>query len=306
MSVPIMSVASALERIHRWAQTHDPEFVALLQPGLSRLEIDAAFVGLPFALAEEVYELYQWRNGQKDGEFQLGLQQSWLYPFMPIEDALKEYAFAQAENYQNELENDDCDFPASGGWLPLLGTERYYAATLGQPPGQTVSLLVQVSREDKTKAWYPSLTAMLEFRADLYNADAMRHEDGNILWWADYQIASIIKREHFPEQTAEAEEQYKQFGLPNSLINARYSQLAAQDASAHVVQRAYYVGQLALSGSELALPVAEEFLREQLGSRDLAASVLQDLLTQPNKVSGKWSDTGYNHIGSLAAHFQIN
>ncbi len=42
-----MSATSALERIERWAREHDP--------------------ALPFALAEEVYELYQWHNGQGGG-----------------------------------------------------------------------------------------------------------------------------------------------------------------------------------------------------------------------------------------------
>lgn len=47
-----MSVRPALERIERWAEQNDLEFVALLQPGLTRQEIDAAVGGLPFALAE--------------------------------------------------------------------------------------------------------------------------------------------------------------------------------------------------------------------------------------------------------------
>ena len=48
-----MSVTPALERIHRWAETHDPEFVALLQPGLTRSQIDDLTVGLP-ALFREI------------------------------------------------------------------------------------------------------------------------------------------------------------------------------------------------------------------------------------------------------------
>ena len=96
-----MSVTSALERIERWARQNDPAFIALLQPGLSRSEVDAAVDGLPFALAEEVYELYQWRNGQKEGEFRLGLLRSEFDPFMPLEEAIGEYIFAQAENYQD-------------------------------------------------------------------------------------------------------------------------------------------------------------------------------------------------------------
>ena len=94
-----MSTTTALERIERWAQQNDPAFVALLQPGLTRQEIDAAVGTLPFALAEEVYELYQWRNGQKEGKFRLGLHQWPTYPFMPLNEALDEYTRSQAFNF---------------------------------------------------------------------------------------------------------------------------------------------------------------------------------------------------------------
>lgn len=99
-----MSVTTSLERIKRWAAQHDPQFVALLQPGLSRQEIEAQVSGLPFALAEEVYEMYHWHDGQSWGDFKFGLQQSSFYPFLPLQDALKEYTRFQAENFQFELE----------------------------------------------------------------------------------------------------------------------------------------------------------------------------------------------------------
>ena len=62
-----MSVTSALERIERWAEQHDPAFIGLLQPGLTRQEIDAAVGSLPFALAEEAYELYQCKGARNSG-----------------------------------------------------------------------------------------------------------------------------------------------------------------------------------------------------------------------------------------------
>jgi len=86
-----MSVVPALDRIKQWAEQHDPEFVTVLQPGLKRQEIDALTRDLPFALAEEVYELYQWHNGQEFGDFKLGIHQTRFYPFMPLQEALYEY-----------------------------------------------------------------------------------------------------------------------------------------------------------------------------------------------------------------------
>lgn len=293
-----MSTTSALERIERWAQQNDPAFVALLQPGLTRQEIDAAVSILPFAIAEEVYELYQWRNGQKEGKFQLGLHQWPTYPFMPLNEALDEYTRFQAFNFQLEVENEYCDFAEAGGWLPLFGEHREYTATIGQAPGTLTSPLAWVSREDKTTLHYPSLTAMLEFRADLYDADAMR-QDAEGEQWVDYAAASTIQRRHFPEIAAEAEQNYAQFGKLDSLHDASHYYIFE-------AQRAYAVGQLISSGSEQALPIVAEYLREQIGDQALAAAVFRGLQADPNKVYKEWPWTRHMHIKGLAVHFQID
>lgn len=62
-----MSMLSvAMDRILNWMQQHRPERAKTFQPGLSREEIDQAIVGLQNYLPEELYELYQWRNGSTE------------------------------------------------------------------------------------------------------------------------------------------------------------------------------------------------------------------------------------------------
>jgi hypothetical protein len=46
-----------------------PEIASRLQPGLTREEIDEKVKSLGFSLPEEVYELYQWRNGIQENIF---------------------------------------------------------------------------------------------------------------------------------------------------------------------------------------------------------------------------------------------
>ena len=61
----------ALDRIVNWLEKHPSEKYAsvdVLQPGLHYEEIDRRVADLPFKLPEEVYEIYQWRNGTCDGE----------------------------------------------------------------------------------------------------------------------------------------------------------------------------------------------------------------------------------------------
>lgn len=269
----------------------------MLQPGLTRQQIDDLTASLPFALAEEVYELYQWRNGQSSGEFKLGLHQARDYPFLSMQEALNEYTQFQAENFRYEVDELDEDFAASGGWFPLFGMDRDYTATLGQPPGQFTSLLVWVMREDTASLHYPSLTAMLEFRADLYDAEAMR-SDTDGWYWADYTIASVIQRQHFPEQVLNAEENYRRFGTLNSPRTPDHYNREAQRNDA--------VCRLISSGSTQALSVVAEYLQEQIDDKALAASVLNDLLIAPNKVSKEWPWTRNMYTHGLPAHFEID
>ncbi|MEH1938243.1 MAG: SMI1/KNR4 family protein [Nostoc sp.] len=56
-----------LKRIWDCLVTKAPEITSLLQPGLKPEEIDEITKDLPFKLPEEVYEIYQWRNGLLKG-----------------------------------------------------------------------------------------------------------------------------------------------------------------------------------------------------------------------------------------------
>jgi hypothetical protein len=60
------TLTDALERILNWLRANYPEAASSLQPGLSYDEIEAKIADLPFCLPQEVYELYQWRNGSKE------------------------------------------------------------------------------------------------------------------------------------------------------------------------------------------------------------------------------------------------
>jgi hypothetical protein len=59
-------LTESLDRILKSLELKDPEIASRLQPGLTRKEIDDITKDLPFKLPEELYELYQWRNGLSD------------------------------------------------------------------------------------------------------------------------------------------------------------------------------------------------------------------------------------------------
>ena len=52
-----------LAYIFEWMEYTVPDLSEHYNPGLTREQIDKMVKDLPFKLSEEVYELYQWRNG---------------------------------------------------------------------------------------------------------------------------------------------------------------------------------------------------------------------------------------------------
>jgi cell wall assembly regulator SMI1 len=60
-------VTQSCDRLLVCIQEHFPWDAERFQPGLSREEIEKKAGELPFPLPEEIYELYQWRNGNPSG-----------------------------------------------------------------------------------------------------------------------------------------------------------------------------------------------------------------------------------------------
>ena len=76
----------AIERIMNWLQQYQPEFAASFLPGLTREQIQEQTKDLPGLIPEEIYELYQYRNGT------LEEMKSTVYPvfqFLPLDEAVQ-------------------------------------------------------------------------------------------------------------------------------------------------------------------------------------------------------------------------
>lgn len=75
-----------LDRISNWLQTHSSREIRL-RPGLSLEQIQVLTNDLPIKLPNEVYELYQWRNGcYSDSEQPLPSGS-----FLPLEEVISQY-----------------------------------------------------------------------------------------------------------------------------------------------------------------------------------------------------------------------
>lgn len=60
-----------------------------LQPGLSYQNIEEKVTSLPFQLPQELYELYQWRNGTPEDSKSDNVDFFLNYRFIPLEESIK-------------------------------------------------------------------------------------------------------------------------------------------------------------------------------------------------------------------------
>lgn len=77
-------LTDALEKVKNWLKQNYPSVGKFPYPGLTRIQIQEITKDLPLRLSEEVYELYQWRNGT--------LLDRGFFPFMnfySLEESLK-------------------------------------------------------------------------------------------------------------------------------------------------------------------------------------------------------------------------
>ncbi|MEH1817332.1 MAG: SMI1/KNR4 family protein [Nostoc sp.] len=92
-------LTEGLKRIHTWFSKNIPERISYLAPGLSREDIEQSTRFLPFKLPEEVYELYQWRNGSSGYNFLFE-----NYEFMSLNAAVSAYHEQMGEIRYHERE----------------------------------------------------------------------------------------------------------------------------------------------------------------------------------------------------------
>lgn len=116
-----------LQYILNWLKSTNHDFFDCYNPGLTRQQIDEITKDLPFRLSEEVYELYQWRNGTADLGYNNGyLPLYFLFPeqlragvicsFCSLQDSVYIYkTIGKATNYDDAYWNQK--------WFPIAEYE---------------------------------------------------------------------------------------------------------------------------------------------------------------------------------------
>ena len=138
-------LTNALDRILNWFENNKPSTIESLQPGLTIEEIEEKAKDLPFRLTQEVYELYQWKNGMIDD----GSCFFECYRFLPF------------------------------GWLPIFEFEGDYSAVICAEEKTESSLILDIYED--TNIAHQSLTNMMCCIAECYETGAYYiGESGNL------------------------------------------------------------------------------------------------------------------------------
>lgn len=176
-------LTEALDRILNFWQQHGyEEAVADLQPGLSYNEIEEISKKLPIRLPTEVYELYQWRNGSRDGE---GL-------FFPLEKAVAEH-LDKFDFY------DPCSWIYEDNRLNWLRVFSFMAAredgylVLGENPETCPVIFIDMKDYDFVTRKYASLTSKMLTFAECLENRCCDGDDRGYLIWRKYNISIVEK-----------------------------------------------------------------------------------------------------------------
>ncbi|NEO88310.1 MAG: SMI1/KNR4 family protein [Spirulina sp. SIO3F2] len=171
-------LTEALNRIMNWLQEYQPDYAASFLPGLSRQEIDEITAPLNLYIPEEIYELYQWRNGRSVVPFiDTDLSRFEIYEFLP----LKEAASVDSIKTINRSTSD-------GGFLTTEYKSKKFFPFIGRHP-ETCAVVISDKQEEK----YPivalpseeiepspccaSITVMMSICAEAYETEVFYVKD---------------------------------------------------------------------------------------------------------------------------------
>lgn len=186
------ALTEALNRILHWLQQYSPNAISGFAPGLPLVEIETKLSQLPFRVSQEVYELYQWRNGNPyDGVF--------VYHRLLGLDSALEYAAAINESYWREVREQDGD---PQYLFPVLDFDGEYFAVPGGDASSPHAPVFHIGCDDGSLSFaFTSLTNMMLAIAECYETGIYTHINGD-LEVADVVRFGEIRRKYNPDTVA--------------------------------------------------------------------------------------------------------
>jgi hypothetical protein len=170
-----------------------------LQPGLSTETIEIQLQSLPFHLSQEVYTLYQWRNGDCTDYTDLFP----LARFLPLEEAVTFYQEQIQLSQENEGDLDPADRLWKPGWFPVFQWDyKVYHVVLGQETPTATAPVLYYDPELNRTFRYASLTQLLQIVVECYETGAYFLKEAGDYRYLDQDPARVaaIQQKYLPEQ----------------------------------------------------------------------------------------------------------
>jgi HEAT repeat protein len=197
------SLTQALEQILSHWQAKAPTVAQSLQSGLTRNQIETQLQTLPFRLPEEVYQLYQWRNGSEDRRG-LAHQVEFMpqYVMLSLEEAIAEYKAIQ-EMLLFDFEDEEEVEESKTFWFPLFARDSDYYVIQGDFESKATAPIFDFS-EVGLELRFNCLTDMMLAIAECFETGSYSIDDYSYLDWDDLG-ADQIWFKHQPHRVAKAE-----------------------------------------------------------------------------------------------------
>ncbi|MEH2224262.1 SMI1/KNR4 family protein [Nostoc sp.] len=189
-------LTESLDRILKSLEEKDPEIASLLQPGLTRKEIDEITKDLPFKLPEELYELYQWRNGLSNYiVFGWGKWNGIQLIFRPLVEAVNDFHNLKRRGSPSNLFRIFLLIHQLGG--------DYFAVLLGDETTPIIhfddnrEIFINEINYSKKSAFFSNLTTLMYAIAECFQDAIYTETDSNdyTSWEFDEdKVKSIIRK----------------------------------------------------------------------------------------------------------------
>jgi hypothetical protein len=177
-------LTNELNYIFDWLEYKGLEFFDCYNLGLSRKQIDESTKELPFKFSEEIYELYEWRNGSQDPDYgnnwckDLFFFSEQLFshepiPFYSLQESVSNYHDLCKASQETSEEGSDFEF-WNKKWFPFASFENkrilYVVVDLDPSP----VYLWDIDFNPSQIRAYKSLTSMVSMIAECCKSDVYK------------------------------------------------------------------------------------------------------------------------------------
>jgi hypothetical protein len=160
----------ALDRIISWLEVNYPVAASGFQTGLSAEDIQEKLDQLPFKVSQEVYELYQWRNG--DASYSSVFGYLWM---LSLEQACE---FSEFVNDPDMLEIREDEEPKYA--LPLFDFDGEYFAVRGSEVLVDEATVFHVGSEGGLTPVFINLTGMMMAIAECFESGVYEVQEDSL------------------------------------------------------------------------------------------------------------------------------